>query len=617
MATSNENWFEQRNKYTYLDLMMIMSVNDVTSVKTIQGKLKGAGKWVDVRRFVKKHKHFNPSGLFELFGAYSVQSADEVRDCLMGWILDNYRSIQSWLRMALEHKNLTLDVWMENMRNHQTHRDDIALYLLCRMYDKHAYVHTARYGWSTLPLKINEDLDILLPKCDIELVLLDIWSFGEVHKIRKPTITATASTTTVVILKNVVTPLNVPVITENALKTVPCSVSVKRIAGSTAKSAKRTTCSSTYDMRTRPNLKKVTQRTSGRKHTKVDYSQFDAATDDPPSPPKKKRTVNLKRKPSATRIAARNFKNKPSTTPRLVRQRSSVSAPATTTVTTPKVSSAIDSITRTLTTPATRQETADVLKQLSAMDDIPDDEQDGDTTLPIAPQLQQQLQVVPKVEGRLDTDTKPPMLPRVIGTAIKMEQPAGTAITPQSQKKVFKTVEYKLKRKYVKPRRFSCVGCDSIFSTQKELNEHFRISHLPVKCDTCEKLFDTPAAMMRHKYKHYEYMYECDACSRGFHFASQLQEHKQVHQAQGDWVCFKPKCGKRFKHESELNAHLLSHNKKELQCDECPYKNSDVRNLRAHKRWHSDALPFKCALCGKGFKWIQQRIRHLKSGTCP
>ena len=81
MATPDENWFEQRNKYSYLDLMMIMNVNDATSMKAIQGKVKGAGKWVDVRRFVKKHKHFNPSGLFELFGAYSVQSADEVRDC--------------------------------------------------------------------------------------------------------------------------------------------------------------------------------------------------------------------------------------------------------------------------------------------------------------------------------------------------------------------------------------------------------------------------------------------------------------------------------------------------------------------------------------------------------
>ena len=411
MATPDENWFEQRNKYAYLDLMMIMNVNDVTSVKAIQGKLKGAGKWVDVRRFMKKHKHFNPSRLFELFGVYSVQSADEVRDCLMGLILDNYRSIQSWLRIALKHKNLTLDIWMENMRNPLTHGDDIALYLLCRMYDKHAYFHTAGYGWSTLPLKINEDLDAMLPKCDMELVLLDIWSFGKVHKIRKPTITASASTTTVVIPKNVVTPSNVSVITGNALKTVPCSVSVKKMSSSAAKSSKRSTCSSAYDMCTRPTPKKVTQCTSGRKCAKVDYSQFDVATDDPPSPPKKKCTVDLKRKPSATRIAAGKLKNKPSNTPRPIRQRSSVSAPATTTVTTPQVSSATASNTCTLTTPATQQETADVLKQLSTMDDIPDDDQDDDTTLPIAPQLQRQPQVVPKVEGQLDTDIKPPMLP--------------------------------------------------------------------------------------------------------------------------------------------------------------------------------------------------------------
>ena len=51
-----------------------------------------------------KHKHYNPSRLFELFGSYSNQCADDVHDCLMDWILDNYRNVQSWLRMAFEHK---------------------------------------------------------------------------------------------------------------------------------------------------------------------------------------------------------------------------------------------------------------------------------------------------------------------------------------------------------------------------------------------------------------------------------------------------------------------------------------------------------------------------------
>ena len=41
------------------------------------------------------------------------------------------------------------------MKLNMMHGDDIALYLLCCMYNKHAYVHTAKYGWSTLPFKID------------------------------------------------------------------------------------------------------------------------------------------------------------------------------------------------------------------------------------------------------------------------------------------------------------------------------------------------------------------------------------------------------------------------------------------------------------------------------
>ena len=58
------------------------------------------------------------------------------------------------------------------------HADDKALYLLCRMYNKHVYVHTARYGWSTLPFKIDTLYTETTEKCDIELVLLHCWSFG-------------------------------------------------------------------------------------------------------------------------------------------------------------------------------------------------------------------------------------------------------------------------------------------------------------------------------------------------------------------------------------------------------------------------------------------------------
>ena len=121
------------------------------------------------------------------------------------------------------------------------------------------------------------------------------------------------------------------------------------------------------------------------------------------------------------------------------------------------------------------------------MDDIPDDNLNNDGTIPIMPQVQQPPQIIPKVENQPGNDTKPAMLPRVIGTAIKVEKPSGTATTPQPRMKVFKTVEYKLKRKYAKPRRFSCVSCNSSFTSQKEVNEHTHQSSV-----TCVKSHSTP-----------------------------------------------------------------------------------------------------------------------------
>ena len=161
------------------------------------------------------------------------------------------------------------------------------------------------------------------------------------------------------------------------------------------------------------------------------------------------------------------------------------------------------------------------------------------------------------------------LLPRVLGTAIKIESPQAAETMALPKKKVLKTVEYKLKRKYVKNRKFPCVKCTENFNLQKELHEHFCSKHPPVKCDLCQKYFDTPAAMLQHKYKHYEYMFECKICDHGFQFESQHPEHMRVHQNQGDWVCFKPKCGKRFKRESKLNTHL-AHSKVPLQCEGCP-----------------------------------------------
>ena len=181
----------------------------------------------------------------------------------------------------------------------------------------------------------------------------------------------------------------------------------------------------------------------------------------------------------------------------------------------------------------------------------------------------------------------------------------------------FVTVEYKLKRRIKRVRKFRCGKCDGSFESQHDVNMHFKETHPPVKCDYCERSFACPASMLKHRYSHYETMIECDTCGKGFQFQSQLTEHRRVHQVIGDWVCFKPGCGKRFKRESELDAHLFNHRMTKLKCDQCQYENPDPRNMCAHKRKHSDKKSFICKGCGEAFTWVQQCRRHIKSNKCP
>ena len=539
--------------------------------------------------------------------------------------------------MAVLHKKIDLNDWIEEMRLNTMNGDDIVLYLLCRMYNKHAYVHTAKYGWSTLPFKIDTLFIETTKKCDIELVLLHCWSFGEVLKIRRPLLpkipknlqstdasnpvaltSKTANDPNVLVIpwktgSQIVIPENVST-EDDSSKTTRCTVSLECLSNPLGLKAtntdEMTNISSQaeklpinihgYVMRARPPPKKVTHRTSGRKRPQVDYTQF-VTSADPPSLPKKCRKVDLKRRPSRTRIAAEKYKTKPLGGPRPVCNRSSQSNSTSVPVVNPTTMTG-DTQPRTsgiVTMAATEEEMQTAIEALLTLgSDMPAADADIDENAALVPLVPQAPDPGPPPQPTDATQTEP----KIIGTAVKVEQKTiqpGNDQPTEKKKKTFVMVEYKLKRKYVNTKqKFPCEKCRQNFGSQKEVNEHFRTTHPPVQCDICQRTFDTPAAMVKHRYHHYEYMYECGHCGKGYHFESQLKEHLRVHQAQGNWTCFRPKCGKRFKCESELNAQLISHNKKEYKCDQCAYSNTDPRNLRAHQRRHSDKKPFLCPKCG-------------------
>ena len=138
-------------------------------------------------------------------------------------------------------------------------------------------------------MKVDDDPGIILLKCDLELVLLDTWSFGHMLPIRKPSSISTKSTPP----RNVEQSPPKQVITQNVSihgELAPCTVSVKWMIATTGSTMSKR---ANDNMRDCPAPKKVTHRTSGRKRTQIDYSVFEADCE-PASTPKKRKIIDLK-----------------------------------------------------------------------------------------------------------------------------------------------------------------------------------------------------------------------------------------------------------------------------------------------------------------------------------
>ena len=90
--------------------------------------------------------------------------------------------------------------------------------------------------------------------------------------------------------------------------------------------------------------------------------------------------------------------------------------------------------------------------------------------------------------------------------------------------------KYKIRKFQIdKMRYYTCLYCNKHFESVHYLNNHHRKNHLPVSCDVCNKLYDTPNSLTRHSYTHLSGNYQCDDCSESFHLKSELDSHKNKH----------------------------------------------------------------------------------------
>ena len=340
-------------------------------------------------------------------------------------------------------------------------------------------------------------------------------------------------------------------------------------------------------------------RTSARKQTIIDYKKFlEEYADEPPSPPKKKREVDLKRKPSKTRITAEKYSRskfftKPMHLPRPVHRRKAKAdspvASGSMEGQTKNVNITTDS--ETTTVPATSCETQDVIDALLLLGYPPEESvpglEDNEVLMPIGRPQQPNPELLPDIPSEANP-TNPPKPPEAVpkpgtllGVAVKTDHSENPTITEDQpddaddnddsqtddkngKKKTFVTKEYGLKRRVKTKRKFKCGVCDAELDNVWDYNQHYLDNHPPTPCPYCPWLFSSPRTMAKHKYSHDEIMYECKTCGRGFTFKSQYDLHHRVHLKIQGCVCFKANCGQLFKCQSEFNAHLKAHTSKPI-----------------------------------------------------
>ena len=189
---------------------------------------------------------------------------------------------------------------------------------------------------------------------------------------------------------------------------------------------------------------------------------------------------------------------------------------------------------------------------------------------------------------------------------------------PESDKNIkgeFKTKTISIRRAK-DPRTFKCSKCDKRTTTLRELNAHYIANHCKVKCDICDKSFNTPGALRKHCYTHVEEksQYRCRTCSKIFPFESQFKSHRHVHRCNRNYICASANCGESFKHPGDLAAHAKSHGEQH-KCAHCNYSHSDIRNLKSHLRTHTRNAPFMCKLCDARFVHSNQLVQHRPK--CP
>ena len=485
-------------------------------------------------------KRINASMLYSIFGQYSDQTADAVRLSILNEVTNckaNVDFYESTGFVCLRMKELSLDEWLQQQFHKTIRGDELAAFVLSRLYSCHTMIHTAKKPWCTImPTGQNYNY---AAACDTHLLFMGNNIFSVLHH-KPPPVPAIAATQ---IIQNATVPQHPNVPTQPA----PSTSTSTNVEAANRTPEKPVDTIPTEAEVSGTNSSNNDSSTTDRTVNKPDLQHDDTSNDGS--------VVNLDKHPTGIHTAYDNILTKECVvkldrdkTNKLVKEAESKhDHPSDSGMDTgmsglsTQSHSDSDDIPLSELLQKDRGRPKRRIKRVKYEESSPGSDTDSDfqktpkqkskplpRSGPSEDRLRAQKFIVGSACGKrsfVTKDSQSAPIPvrntrssKSVGQAVPdLNAEDGTNSSNDSSEPIQNTsktantkrtgslsvTEHGLK-KYKRVRKFKCKECDFVGNSRREINNHHKGTHSKCYCNTCGKACNTPSTLSRHMYSHKE-----------------------------------------------------------------------------------------------------------------
>ena len=135
--------------------------------------------------YVTRRGNLVPSGIYARFGEFSGDTEKQVREDLINYVHSNSKEIEMLAKSVFNKKGISFGEWCMLNTCHKNLADEIGIFMLCKIYNRHCIIYHNEGFWMTVKHKdgvISSEVGNL---CDIHLLHTGVCKYCEFKELKE------------------------------------------------------------------------------------------------------------------------------------------------------------------------------------------------------------------------------------------------------------------------------------------------------------------------------------------------------------------------------------------------------------------------------------------------